>query len=170
MEDVRGILYRTVLFASMLLGAWFRQNDSTYRNKLSKWHFALVPCLFGGYLALKFIFTKKPTLGLFQITTPICIFVLLYFILRLFAGLDKSFGKMPAPVRRCIDFLAAMTLEIYVVQGEIIDRIRSVFGFPMNWLALTGCILLAATVLHFICDIIMKLSGFVGKKIKDSLK
>lgn len=160
-EDVRGIPERLTLFVSMLLGAWFRQNDDKYRNKLCRWHFLLVPFFFGAYLGMNYIFSKKPSLAVFQICSPVCKLLFVYFTLRLFAGLDCSLQKLPKAVRRCIDFLVAMTLEIYLVQGEIIPRIRPLFGFPLNWFALTASILVAALALHLVCEGIMKLSSFL---------
>lgn len=156
-EDVRGLLYRATLFASMLLGAWFRQSDDKYRNRLSKWHFLPVPILFGAYLVLAYIFNKKPALCQLQPASLLCMILLVYYILRLFSGLDRKLEHLPKPVHRAVGFIAGMTLEIYVVQGEIIDRIRPLFGFPLNWLALTAAILAAAAVLHFACTGIIKL-------------
>lgn len=163
-EEVRGLIYRTVLFLGMLLGAWLRQNDGALRNKLCKWHLLIVPVLFGVYLILGFVFTKKPQLCHLQIINSVITVVLVYFILRLFAGLDSFFEKLPLALRRCIDFLAMLTLEIYLVQGELIERIRLLFGFPLNWVALTVSILLAAFVLHLLSEGIMKLTGLNRQK------
>jgi hypothetical protein len=59
-----------------------------------------------------------------------------------------------------------MTLEIYVVQYVIIDFIRPLLGFPLNWLSITGLILVAATILHYVCEGILKLSDRGIAKVK----
>ena len=156
-ENVRGVLYRISLFASMLLGAWFRQTDSKFRNRSCKWYLLLAPLTFGVYMVLAYIFTRKPSLGQFQIASLLSMFLVHCFILRLFAGLDSRFEKLPKTLRRVVSFISAITLEIYVVQGEIINIVRPLFGFPLNWLALTAAILAAAIALHFVCNGITKL-------------
>ncbi len=163
-EVVRGIIYRTALFLSMLMGARLRQRDEIMRDKFIKWDLLLVPLLFGIYFVLAFVFTKKPELCDFQILSTVSSVVLLYFILRLFAGLDSFFEKLPLAVRRCIEFLATLTLEIYLVQGELIERIRPLFGFPLNWIALTASILAAAFVLHLVSEGVMKLTHLSKNK------
>ena len=94
--------------------------------------------------------------------------MLLYLVFRLFAGLDGKLEKMPAPVRGCIDFIAKITLEIYVVQYVLIDLVRPLFGFPLNWFALTGSILLAATALHYAVAGLEKFWSLAAKKLKGS--
>ena len=165
-EDVRGFMERCTLFAAMLMGAWFRQNDGKYRNKLCKWFILLAPLMFGVYLGGNFLFSKKASLAMFQIISPLCRLVLVYCVFRLFMGLDGALQKLPKAVRRCIDFLAAMTLEVYLVQGEIIDWLRPKFGFPVNWLVLTATILLAGLALHWVCEGIMKLFEILFRKPK----
>lgn len=162
-EEVRGLIYRTVLFLGMLMGALLRQKDASCRSKPCKWYLLLAPVLFVAYLGAGFVFNKKPGLCALQIVSPLLAVAALYCILWGFAGLDGFFEKLPAAVRRCIDFLAAMTLEIYLVQGELIERLRPLVGFPVNWAVLTAAILVAALGLHLVCEGIMKLTGLKRK-------
>ena len=167
-DTVREPMIRFLFMESMLLGAWFRQSDSKFRNRFSWWQVAAVVAVFVTYFAGKLVFSKLSSLSALQIVNQVLIFVLLYLIFRLFAGLDGKLEKMPAPVRGCISFIARITLEIYVVQYVLIDLIRPLFGFPLNWFALTGGILLAATGLHYAVEGLMKLWSMTVKKTKGS--
>ena len=64
---------------------------------------------------------------------------------------------MPVCLKKIVTFLSKITLEIYVVQYVIIDKIRSVkLVFPLNWIILTSCILFAAFALYYVCMLIYK--------------
>lgn len=159
-DDVRQLPLRILFLESMLLGAWFRQQDAWYRDRFRWWHALMAVLLFGADLVTSFCITRYPALSPAQLLIHILRFAQLYFILRLFAGLDSKLQKLPHPPIRIIRFLASMTLEIYIVQGVLIDTLRPLFGFPVNWLVLTGSILLVAWLLHlvssFLTDRILK--------------
>ena len=142
-------------FESMLLGAWFRQNDDKLRNRFH-WGYLLGAVIsFCAYFASKLLFSKKAELSNYQIFNQIIIFILLYFVFRTFAGLDSKLEKLPSWIKKIISFLAKITLEIYVVQYALIDLLRPVGHFPLNWFVLTASILIAATALHYICQLIL---------------
>lgn len=167
-DTVREPMIRFLFMESMLLGAWFRQSDAKFRNRFSWWQVAAVLAAFVAYFVGKLLFSKLSALSTLQIINQISIFVLLYLVLRLFAGLDGRLEKIPTPVRGCINFIAKITLEIYVVQYVLIDLVRPLFGFPLNWFVLTGSILLAATALHYATGGLLKLWALTVKKIKGS--
>ena len=107
----------------------------------------------------KFLFTKRKDLAPFQFINQIVIFALVYFLFRTFCGLDKRLEKMPESVKRIITFLSEMTLEIYVVQSVIIEKVKGMnLVFPLNWFLLTASILLAAFLLHKACEFIYRLA------------
>lgn len=159
-----------LFFEAMLLGAYFKQNDSNYRNRFSIWMFIGLVITFVAYFASKLLFTKKPEIAFLQPINQVLLFVLLYFFLRLFSGLDSKLEKMPKWLKTIVNFIASITLEIYVVQYVIEEQLAQVVQFPMNWLLLTVTILLAAIALHWICKgfyyICDKLQAFVSSKIK----
>ena len=62
--------------------------------------------------------------------------------------------------------LSRITLEIYVVQYILIEELRSWVGFPLNWLVLTGAILLCAVILHTICKGIYKCFDRITGNVK----
>ena len=155
-DTVREPMIRFLFMESMLLGAYFKQKDEYYRNRFSFWHIVALLALFVLYFVSKFAFAKGgPELSNLQIINQVLIFVLLYFMLRVFSGLDARLGRMPNGIKKAIGYIATITLEIYVVQYVLIDWIRPLFGFPLNWLALTAAIFAAAVVLHYVCKLIL---------------
>lgn len=168
-DTVREPMIRFLFMESMLLGAWFRQNDAKIRNQL-KWYLPVILVVTViMYFASKLLFARVEAISALQIINQVLIFVLLYFILRMFAGLDEKLNRFPKIIKNILGYLAQITLEIYVVQYVIIEQLRSVFGFPLNWFLLTVTILLAATILHYITVGIYKISELVVEKIKTKL-
>lgn len=53
-----------------------------------------------------------------------------------------------------------------MVQSVLIEWIRPLLGFPVNWLALTASIVLAAAVLHYVCEWIRKLGERIIRSVK----
>ena len=155
-DAVREPMIRFLFMESMLLGAYFKQKDERYRNRVSWWHIMALLASFALYFVSKFAFSKGGTvLGYLQILNQVLILVLLYFMLRVFSGLDARLEGMPKWIKKAISYIATITLEIYVVQYVLIDWIRPLFGFPLNWLALTAAIFAAAVVLHYVCKLIL---------------
>ena len=85
-------------------------------------------------------------------------------------SIDGKLTKLPSVIKSIISFVAKMTLEIYVVQYVIIDLVRGKLPFPVNWLVITGGILVSATVLHYACEGILKLSYAIIDKAKKTSK
>lgn len=153
-DNVREPMIRFLFMESMLLGAWWRQNDSKFRNASKKTHIIntiLLGMLFLLYFASKLLFSRIPALSQFQIVNQLLIFCLLWSLLRWATAMDKNLEAMPRWIKVWVEFIAARTLEIYVVQYVLIDLIRPLLGFPLNWFALTGAILAAASLLHWVC-------------------
>ena len=151
-DTVREPMIRFLFMESMLLGAWFRKNDKKLRNKFKSIYPVAAIIAFGIYFASKVLFSKRSVLAPLQFLNQIAIFVLLYFMFRMFCGLDEKLEKMPSGIKKIVQFLSDMTLEIYVVQYVIIEAIRNLgLFFPFNWVVLTASILLAAYLLHKVC-------------------
>lgn len=157
-DNVREPIVRFLFFQSMLLGAYFKKFNEKHINK-NKWiNWFLLTVMLILYFVTKYLFVKMSAISPFQIVNQIIIFVLLYFILRCFAGIDEKLEKLPKPVKSVIAFVSKHTLEIYIVQIIIIPHLPQLVNlvFPVNWLALTAAIIAAAFILHFIAE---KLSG-----------
>ena len=156
-DTVREPMIRFLFMESMLLGAWFRQNDKKLRNKFKILYPIVTIGVFFVYFVSKLIFSKNDNLASLQFFNQIAIFILLYFVLRTFCGLDKKMESMPKWIKTTITFLSDMTLEIYVVQYVIIDTVKNFnLFFPLNWGIMTTIIILVALILHKVCKLIYK--------------
>ena len=136
---------------SMLFGAYFRANDAKFRNRFSALSIVGLAVSFAAYFASKLLFSRVSSIAFLQPVNQIMIFALLYFFFCVFAGLDEKLERFPKWLKAVISYIASITLEIYVVQYVIIDELKQVAGFPLNWLVLTSVILLSATALHWVC-------------------
>ncbi len=156
-DTVREPMIRFLFMESMLLGAWFRQNDKLLRNKFKALYPIAAVVAFIFYFASKLLFSKRAALAPLQFINQFAIFCLLFLLFRTFFGLDGKLEKMPTWLKKPVTLLSEMTLEIYVVQYVIIDIIRNLgLFFPLNWLVLTASILISAYILHKVCDLMYK--------------
>lgn len=101
-DTVREPMIRFLFMESMLLGAYFRNNDSKIRNKFSIWFPLLSIICFLVYFASKLLFSKKAELSVAQGLNQIAIFLLLYFVFRTFCSLDDKLENMPDVLKRVI--------------------------------------------------------------------
>ena len=171
-DVVREPMIRFIFFESMLLGGYFKYNDEKFRNKFKWYELLIVAILFVGYFASKLIFSRKSELAPLQILNQILLFALLFYIFKVFTAIDEKLEKLPLMIKKVIEFIASITLEIYLVQNVIISAIRPYFGFPLNWLLITSSIVASAFVLHLSCKyiakgvekIIQKIVGAIHKK------
>lgn len=147
-DTVREPMIRFLFMECMLLGAWFRQNDEKVRNKFKVWHPIATVIVFCVYFESKILFSHRESLASFQILNQLSIFALLFLIFLTFAGLDSKLENLPVWIKKVISFVSGITLEIYVVQYVLIELIRSVGIFPLNWILLTASILGSAFILH----------------------
>ena len=153
-DTVREPMIRFLFMESMLLGAWFRQNDLKIRNKFKIWYLPALCVMFLIYITSKTIFTQKISVVEFQIFNQYVIFLLLILIFLMFESLDYKLEKMPIWLIHSVKAISSITLEIYVVQYVIIEKIRPIGHFPINWIVLTSTIIISAYILHIVCVII----------------
>lgn len=156
-DKVNEPMIRILFIESMLLGAYFKQKGKAVFSGFKPRYLIATIISFVAYFASKMLFSKMSSVSNFQIFNWVFIFILLYCIFVLFASMEEHYNKLPKPIVSVISYLAGITLEIYVVQGAIIDLLRPFLFFPLNWFAITASILLTATLLNFICKKILKL-------------
>lgn len=154
-DVVREPMIRFLFFESMLLGAYFKQNQEKFKNKCRISDWVLLIAMFVLYFFSKMLFAKFDMAHDYQILNQIVLFVLLYFILRCIASCDIYLSRLPERIKVLIVYISNITLEIYVVQNEIISRFN-VGGFPLNWIIVTASIVIAASLLHFVVSMINK--------------
>ena len=167
-DTVREPIIRFLFMESMILGAWFRQNDKKLRNQYKIVYPILALVSFIIYFISKLLFSNKVCIAPFQFLNQVAIFALLYFILRTFCGIDGKLEKLSRTIKEIVTFISEMTLEIYVVQYVIIDVTRNLkLIFPINWAILTAWIVIVAFVLHKVCGrIYLAINMFFSKKKK----
>lgn len=151
-----------LFFASMLIGAYVKQNDDKYRNKSKAVNIIMVLVLCVAYFASKMLFVKFSDVTLvsnFQILNQLILLALLYFLFAVFAGIDSKLEKLPKWIKSVLSFIGGMTLEIYLVQYVLIPMLN-IGPFPVNWIIITASIVACAFVLKFVSD---KLIGLTEK-------
>ena len=157
-------MIRFLFMESLLLGAWFRQNDSALRNHFKIWYMFIASFCFILYFVSKLLFAHKIYLAPYQFINQFIIYILLYFIFRTFVGIDNYLEKLPKICYAIINIISMITLEVYVVQYVMIGVFRNLgMKFPINWLALTSSIIVSAFLLHKLCNIIQV---SIEKKLK----
>lgn len=160
-DTVREPMIRFLFFFAMLLGAYFKENLEKYRNKKAVVSWVLLPILFAVYFASKLVFSKVKGIADFQILNQFVLLALLTVTFRCFMSIDGWLEKLPEWIKRIITFISGITLEIYLVQIGIIDKLN-ILPFPLNWLLITGTIVLLAFILN-------KISSFVQKPLLKAL-
>ena len=155
-DNVYEYMIRFLFFNAMLIGAYVKQNDCKFRNKSKVINLIFAVVLLFVYFASKMLFAKYSVIAPLQILNQIVLLGLLYFVFISLAGVDEKLNNMPGPLKKVTEFIAAHTLEIYLVQYAIIPRVN-VLSFPINWFIITACIALAAVALHFVSQKAIKL-------------
>jgi hypothetical protein len=156
-DTVREPMIRFLFFFAMLLGAYFKENIEKYRNKKSVISWILLPVLFVTYFVSKLIFGRVSSIANLQIVNQFVLFALLIVTFRCFMSIDSWLEKLPKWIKAVITFISGITLEIYLVQIGIIPKLNFL-PFPLNWLFITGVIILLAFILN-------KISSFVQKPL-----
>lgn len=151
-DTVREPMIRFLFIECMFLGAWFREHDRQLRNCFKPMYPIITIITFFSYFGSKIIFSKVESLAYWQILNWATLVLLLYFIFRTFCGLDSTLERLPIFLKKIVEFVSSLTLEIYVVQYVLIELIRPIGRFPINWFVLTATIVLSAWILHAVCE------------------
>ena len=163
-DNVEEKWVRFQFWLSMMLGVNLREKYDTIEKTISPAEWAGTAILFVGYFAGKVLVSRYAALSNVQFLSPMLLIMLVWQISRIFIKLEKrglleSAGKW----NRLAKFLSSLTLEIYLVQNVIIHHL-STLPFPVDFIVVTGLILVAAWAVHQIaswlqkkCTILMKL-------------
>ena len=152
-DTVREPMIRFLFFFAMLLGAYFRENLEKYRNKNSILSWCFLPVFFVVYFASKMVFSKINSVSNLQIFNQLALLALVLVVFRCFCSLDSKLEGMPEWIKSIINFISGITLEIYLVQIGIIQRLNFV-SFPFNWLLITIVIIALAYILNVFTKLI----------------
>ncbi|WP_404455300.1 acyltransferase [Oceanobacillus kapialis] len=163
-DTVREPMIRFLFFQSMLIGAYFRLYKDKFININVKFNWSLLIILTGIYFVTKLAFVEYESLSTLQIFNQIILIGVLFFIFRCFIGIDSYLERLQSKFKSSINFLAKITLEIYLVQYVIIPVFSPII-FPLNWFVISLTILLSAYTLHLIGS---KVSNFLDITNKDN--
>ena len=146
-DDVSKPFILFLYFSSMLVGALFKKHVNSFKKaKAINVVFLFVSLIV--YFGSKIAFAKIQTISFWQILNQLSILAVLYFTLAVFAGLEEKLKKAPKWINKPVEFLAGITLHIYLVQFVIIRAFESLV-FPINFVITTVTIIAAACVLYY---------------------
>lgn len=156
-DDVEEKWCRFQFMASMLVGALCRENYKRLREKISVMDIVGLVGSLAAYFAAKLMFTRNAVSSYFQFLLPVIQVLLIYFIGVLAIKLEKrgAFSRAPAVLQRAAAALAGISLEVYLTQYYIIEKL-SCLAFPINFFAVTGAILLCSYVVHKAAEYIQR--------------
>ena len=155
-------MIRFLFFEAMLMGLYFRINAQrfTVPAKKSSWCAAVV--LLAAYFIIK-VFCGRGTIPAgFQWLSQISLLMLLAVLFRCVMGQEQIFRRMTGFVPKAMGFIAAMTLEIYVVQYAPILYLN-IGVFPINFMIVTSAIVVMAWLLHKVCGLLTGTGKHIGK-------
>lgn len=135
-------------FLAMLTGGFLRRFGVKKRGRGQLalcWGAAPALCLV--YFAANNVIRGNAERNGIQILVPMTLLVAAASVSVLFYLLEGWFQSWPDWLTNAIGFVAALTLEIYVVQRPIIDALAWL-PFPLNWVLITASILGAAVVMR----------------------
>lgn len=142
-------------FSSMLFGAYLRKFGIKKEKGIQIAIYGISSVVI---LALYFIATKiiRGNVELYpvQIIVQIALLAGIAFFVCAAYLLEDWFRKWPAWLLNPINFIAALTLEIYVVQKPIIKALSNI-AFPINWLLITAAIIGCAVILRIAINAII---------------
>jgi hypothetical protein len=146
------------------IGALFKKHiDSFTKSKAINLALLFVSLIV--YFGSKIAFSKIETIAFWQILNQVSILLVLYFMLAVFAGFEEKLKKVPKWINRPIEFVANVTLHIYLVQFVIIHAFENLV-FPINFAVTTVTIIVAASVLFFAEHYVRKGIQLIVKKAK----
>lgn len=153
-DNVREPMIEFLYFFAMMIGMYFRRHQEHYVGKRCTWAWLAAIVLFAAYFVSKLAFARGMLSSRLQFANQITLLLLLLCLFRGFIGLEDKLARAPEKVRKGLAFVAGFAFEIYLVQYMLIPRLN-IGPFPVNFLLVSGGILLSALALHFVHDKLM---------------
>ena len=146
-DDVSKPFILFLYFSSMLIGALFKKHINYFKIvKAINVVFLFVSLII--YFGSKIAFSKIQSIAFWQILNQLSILAVLYFMLTVFTGIEDKLKKAPKWLNKSIEFIANITLHIYLVQFVIIRAFEKLV-FPINLAITTMMIIAVASALYF---------------------
>lgn len=147
-DGVRSGEIRVLFGEAMLLGAYLRESKSRWMHVPHSWLMLATVCLSLVYAASKLVLTQNPTLGPWQLANWVSLLLALFAIFISAMSFESEFRRLPRWAISAIIFMSSLTLEIYVVQYELIPRLAAMISFPANFLLVSCAIGASAFLVH----------------------
>ncbi len=165
-DNVRQPMIEFLFFQSMLMGAHYRwrcslslrDGESVMLGAERRPYGLLAGAvgLFVLYFSSKMLFAKMPFIAELQLLNPLILLVLLYVLFRIFMQTERALKAAEGKKAwKIVQFIADRTLEIYLVQPVVLKFLR-IGPFPLNWLLLTTVIIVAAILLRWSSQMIIR--------------
>ncbi len=136
---------RFLFFECMLLGAYIKTNLERFINKNNWKKWVCVVCSLVLYFLSKLIIDKYQLMKL-QFVIILLIFWVGASLVIAFCGINERLSRLTIVVKTA-EFLAGLTLEIYIIQGALIDTFETII-FPLNFLITTLSIVGVAWIIN----------------------
>lgn len=162
-DTVREPMIEFLFFQSMLLGLHFRWRGKQYgeanTGRKDIWLLMLLLFALGMYFVSKLFFVRYTVFSDWQILNQLVLYLCLFLMFLFAMGQERRIKKLEGTkIWSVIQFLSDHTLEIYLVQSVLIGLVRGMqLPFPLNWVLTTTAILLAAAVLRWSTQKIIRL-------------
>lgn len=152
-------------FFAMLIGGYIRKfgiKKYGFGQKILFGILSFLLCLL--YFATNNIVRGSSDFNDIQILVPITLLIAACSTSTFFFLLEDWFRKWPVYLTKTVNFVAALTLEIYVIQRPIIDALCQI-GFPVNWVVITAGILCGAVSIRISVNFVKNLTVIFWKKM-----
>lgn len=147
-DDVEENWVRFQFWVSMLLGARLREKFDTIGKKISAMEWIGLAVLFVGYFGGKVAISRFQFLSSVQFLSPLLLIMLTYTVALVAIKLEKQgFFASKNRLNKIMQFVSAITLEIYLGQNVIVNRLSDL-PFPVNFIVVTVLIVLFAWTMH----------------------
>lgn len=162
-DDVAENWCRFQFMASMLVGALVREKYNEISKKITKADVFCFAVLFVLYFAGKKLLSSVSALSMVQILMPLIQVFFVASIGMLFVKMEKNgvFARANTVIQKLVELLAGISLEIYLVQYVIIAHFAEL-KFPINFIVVTGLILVYAWCVH-------RVAGYMQKGVEKLL-
>ena len=147
-DVVEDEMVRFFFLAAMLLGVYFRKYS--INEKKGFLQYIQVLGLFLLYLISKVAFSKINVISIFQILNVVVLYILLRAIFKAAKGNEDVIMNMGKHFKSLINFIGAMTLEIYLTQYIIYYICGDGMSFPMNFIVITVGIIILSCLVHYL--------------------
>lgn len=141
-------MVRFLFLAAMLLGVYYR-NYST-NEKMGILQYIQVTGLFFLYLISKVAFSRINTISIFQIFNVVILYILLQAIFKVAKANEDVIMNAGKHFKSFVNFIGAMTLEIYLTQYIIYYICADKRGFPVNFIVVTVGIIILSCLVHYL--------------------